>query len=181
MSCDEALSQSYRLGENPEALRQLVNRSGHAALVFNALDGYGTGRLKNYDREAEDIAALGFDCSELDLRSYFNDFEGLRTRLGGVELLWVVGGNTFVLARAMTGVALRRGGRWSGRYRPSRLCGLQRRCMRDRSDLDGCHLIDEPDVIPDGLLARRSTDDARLAPLEDRPSLAVRSRRGTVR
>jgi dipeptidase E len=141
---------SYRLGENPGALRRLVGRPGRAVLVFNALDGYGAERLKNSEREVDDIAALGYKCAELDLREYFEDFEGLRARLQAVDLIWVVGGNTFVLARAMTqsrfGEAI------------SELLALNRIVYAGYSagvcvigpDLDGCHLMDDPDVIPDG-------------------------------
>ena len=93
---------SFRLGRNRGALRDLVGRAGRAALVFNACDVYGDSRLRKLERETEDIASLGFECEELDLRSYFADFDGLRSRLETYDLTWVVGGNSFVLARAMT-------------------------------------------------------------------------------
>jgi dipeptidase E len=141
---------SYRLGENPKALQQLVGRSGRAALVFNALDGSDAGRMRNFERERGDIAALGFECSELDLRDYFGDFAGLRERLERVDLVWVVGGNTFVLARAMTESCF--GAAIVDALVNDRLvyAGYSAGICVTGPDLDGCHLMDEPDVIPDG-------------------------------
>lgn len=84
---------SFRLGRDRGVLRDLVGRAGRAALVFNACDFYGDSRLLNLERETEDISSLGFECEELDLRSYFGDLEGLRSRLDTCDLIWVVGGN----------------------------------------------------------------------------------------
>jgi len=93
---------SYRLGSHPEALRELAGGHGRAGLIFNALDAYGKDRLRILPREVDDVASLGFQGEELDLREYVDDFDGLRRRLVTFDLLWVVGGNTFALARAMT-------------------------------------------------------------------------------
>ena len=48
------------------------------------------------------MRSLGFDAEELDLRTYFHGGGDLRGRLETYALVWVVGGNAFVLARAMT-------------------------------------------------------------------------------
>ena len=94
---------SYRHGHDPDALRGLVGRSDAvAALIFNACDGYGGDRLQNLPRERDDLKQCGFDGEELDLRLYFDDFDGLCDRVARYDLLWVVGGNAFVLAKAMT-------------------------------------------------------------------------------
>lgn len=76
---------SFGLGRNRGALRDLVGRAGRAALVFNACDVFGGSRLRNLERETEDTASLGFECEELDLRSYFANFDGLRNRLDTVR------------------------------------------------------------------------------------------------
>jgi dipeptidase E len=141
---------SNRVGANPQALRELVGGAGRAALVLNALDGYGAERPKNLDREASDIAALGFECEELDLREYFRDSSRLRDRLGNVDLVWVVGGNTFVLARAMT--ESRFGDAIHEAIFGERIvyAGYSAGVCVTGPDLDGCHLMDEPDVVPAG-------------------------------
>jgi dipeptidase E len=141
---------SFRLGHNRDALRDLVGRAGLAALVFNACDIYEDGRLRNLERETEALAKLGFACEELDLRSYFGDFEGLRSRLDIYDLIWVVGGNSFVLARAMT--QARFGEAISKPLGDGRLvyAGYSAGICVTGPDLEGIHLMDEPDAQPDG-------------------------------
>jgi dipeptidase E len=141
---------SFRLGSDRGALRDLVGRAGRAALVFNACDVFGDGRLRNLERETEDIASLGFECEELDLRSYFEDFEGLRNRLSTYDLIWVVGGNSFVLARAMT--LSRFVQAVSKPLDDGRLvyAGYSAGICVTTPDLEGIHLMDEPDARPDG-------------------------------
>jgi dipeptidase E len=141
---------SYRLGRDRGALRELVGREGRAALVFNACDIYGDRRLLNLDRETEDIASLGFACEELDLRSYFADFEGLRSRLDIYDLIWVVGGNSFVLARAMT--QSRFGQAAFNALDEGRLvyAGYSAGICVTTPDLEGIQFMDEPDALPDG-------------------------------
>jgi dipeptidase E len=141
---------SFRLGRNRVALRDLVGRPGRAALVFNACDVYGDSRLRNLERETEDIASLGFECEELDLRSYFADFEGLCNRLDTYDLIWVVGGNSFVLARAMT--KSRFGEAASKPLDDGRLvyAGYSAGICVTAPDLEGIRLMDEPDALPDG-------------------------------
>jgi dipeptidase E len=141
---------SFRLGRNREVLRDLVGRAGRAGLVFNACDVYGDNRLRNLERETEEMASLGFECEELDLRSYFGDFEGLRTRLDTYDLIWVAGGNSFVLARAMSqsrfGQAVSKPLDDGGLVYAGYSAGI---CVA-APDLDGIHLMDEPDALPDG-------------------------------
>jgi len=53
------------------------------------------------EREFNDLRNLGLFPEELDLRDYFDAQDDLRRVVGEVDALWVVGGNTFVLRRAM--------------------------------------------------------------------------------
>jgi dipeptidase E len=141
---------SFRLGRDRGALRDLVGRTGRAALVFNACDVYGDNRLRTLGREIEDIASLGFECEELDLRSYFEDFEGLHHRLDTYDLIWVVGGNSFVLARAMT--QSRFGQAVSTPLDDGRLvyAGYSAGICVAAPDLEGIGLMDDPGALPDG-------------------------------
>ena len=140
---------SYRLGVDRNALAELVETPGRAGLVFNALDGFAD-RLRIFARESNDLRTLGFECEELDLRSYFDDLEGLTDRLSHFQFLWVVGGNTFVLARAMTQSRL--GEALSAPLSDGRLVygGYSAGSCVAAPDLEGIHLMDDPEVIPDG-------------------------------
>ncbi|HEY1734469.1 MAG TPA: Type 1 glutamine amidotransferase-like domain-containing protein, partial [Acidimicrobiales bacterium] len=95
---------------------------------------------------------------ELDLRDYFGGPDDLADRLGRLDLLWVVGGNTFVLARAMGAAGFpaalhRRAGTGDGFVYAGYSAGA---CVAG-PDLRGLELIDEPDLVvagyPDGIEA----------------------------
>jgi dipeptidase E len=141
---------SYGLGENAAALRELAGAQARTAVIFNARDAYRGERLKYQEREFAALRALGFFCEELDLRSYFGDSDTLRARLATYDLVFAVGGNTFVLARAMTesgfGTAIR------GQLLENRIVygGYSAGACIVGPDLDGCHLIDEPDAVAEG-------------------------------
>ncbi|OGM32037.1 hypothetical protein A3D01_02850 [Candidatus Woesebacteria bacterium RIFCSPHIGHO2_02_FULL_39_13] len=94
---------SFRLGNETEKLKNMVGANGKAAIIHNSLD-FSTNleRLaKSKIDEANDLKSLGFKPSELDLRDYFGKTGRLREKLKEFGLLWVRGGNTFVLRRAM--------------------------------------------------------------------------------
>jgi dipeptidase E len=141
---------SFGVGENGQALRDLVGQGTRAAVIFNARDAYRGDRLKYAEQEFGSLRALGFSCDELDLRAYFGKTEDLRARLGSYDLVFAVGGNTFVLARAMTesgfAAAIR------AQLDADRIvyAGYSAGACVAGPDLDGCHLIDEPDVVAEG-------------------------------
>jgi dipeptidase E len=96
---------SFRLGNQPERLVDLVRDNKNALVILNACD-----MLMEHERQIrveQEIAALqglGFGAEELDLREYFNN-EPMRGQLSALlatrGLVWVRGGNSFVLRRAM--------------------------------------------------------------------------------
>jgi dipeptidase E len=93
---------SYRLGDHEEKLVALVGRPGaKAAVCVNALDNMkSTVRADVLRRELDDMRRLGFVPEELDLRESFAR-DGLLDRMGTYELIWISGGNVFLLAKAM--------------------------------------------------------------------------------
>jgi len=95
---------SERLGERAGALLAMVNGK-RVAVIANGYDGCTEVartiyRAEVYDPVAE-FQSLGLDAQELDLRAYFGDPQSLRRRLSAFDLVWVMGGNSFVLRRAM--------------------------------------------------------------------------------
>jgi dipeptidase E len=141
---------SYGLGGHASALVDLAGDAARTAVIFNARDAYRGERLKYQEQEFAALGALGFSCEELDLRSYFGESDALRARLADYGLVFAVGGNTFVLARAMTeagfGAAIRE------QLGEDRIVygGYSAGACVVGPDLDGCHLIDEPDAVADG-------------------------------
>jgi dipeptidase E len=95
---------SERLGERAGALLAMLTGS-RVAVIANGYDGASAMareiyRTEVYDPHAE-FKALGLQPHDLDLRAHFGDVASLRQRLAGFDLVWVMGGNSFVLRRAM--------------------------------------------------------------------------------
>lgn len=96
---------SYRFGSAPDRLTALVAPGARVAVVSNALDLILDESRRSYARNVHDpladLAAMGFSPFDLDLRRWFGDAAGLERELADVGLVWAVGGNTFLLRRAM--------------------------------------------------------------------------------
>ncbi len=96
---------SFHLGNQPHALLNLVNGDLRAAVVINACDYQSAEeRLIRVQQEINALQSLNFIPFELDLRNYFNNEQKqseLHDLLADCGLVWVRGGNSFVLRRAM--------------------------------------------------------------------------------
>jgi len=89
---------SFRLGDHPQRLFELAGHGRRLALVANALDGsLEQVRWAGVDREVTELASLGFLVTEIDLR----DGLAATKRLPEADVIWVRGGNVFVLRRTL--------------------------------------------------------------------------------
>src|SRR5437667_9897786 len=92
---------SFLLGNRANELVSLV-RTRKAAIIANALDNVEGDVRRGYTQgQIEELTKLGFHAQEVDLRDYFGGPGGLARRLNDVGLVWVTGGNSFLLRRAM--------------------------------------------------------------------------------
>jgi dipeptidase E len=92
---------SFRVGNEPEALLELLGNGRRTALIVNADDYKSAGdRAVSLRRELDELTGIGLDPTEVDLRDYFDAPGELATRLAGFDLIYVRGGNVFVLRRA---------------------------------------------------------------------------------
>ncbi|MDQ6849164.1 MAG: peptidase E [Actinomycetota bacterium] len=89
---------SFRIGDHPNRLLELAGKGRRLALVCNALDGMADEvRQAGVDREVAELTSLGFVVTEADLRH-----GALAARhLVAADVIWVRGGNVFVLRRAL--------------------------------------------------------------------------------
>jgi dipeptidase E len=96
---------SYRIGDRAGSLLALLGSGKRTAIISNALDNISATARAIYRDEVYnphvELRALGLKTEELDLRRYFGQVEALRARLSAFDLVWVMGGNAFVLRRAM--------------------------------------------------------------------------------
>ena len=155
---------SFLLGNDANALRSLARRPT-ALVVANALDHAASHLRDSYARRSvEALEALGFSTGELDLRDYFAARDHIGAAVRDVGLVWVNGGNVFLLRRAM------------------RQSGLDRYIIERRSDdgfvyggysagacvagltLRGAHLVDAPDAIAPGYGDANIWDGLGLVP-----------------
>jgi dipeptidase E len=136
---------SYRLGSHADVLSRV---GGRALIVMNALDGYEQ-RMQSWDREVDDLARLGYQSEELDLRAYWGGSSGLVQRVAAVDLIWVVGGNAFVLARAATAARLAAALAVSPTIT---YAGYSAGACLSSVDLQGIDLMDEEQRRPRGYL-----------------------------
>jgi len=93
---------SYLIGPAADELVKLC-RGRRVLICVNAGDGF-TDRerwSRAVSRQVRDLSALGFVYDFLDLRAFFRDSDALVEKLRWADLVWVIGGNTFVLKRAL--------------------------------------------------------------------------------
>ncbi len=89
---------SFRMGDHPARLLELPGHGRCLALVANAMDGAPNDvRQAGVQREVTELTSLGFLVSEVDLR----DGREASAQLPKADVIWVRGGNVFVLRRAL--------------------------------------------------------------------------------
>ncbi len=143
---------SYQLGDRSAELTTMVHGEKRIGVIRNALDfSTDVSRLKKgQEEEFFQLESIGLKPEAIDLREYFFDSNPLRELLKELDALWVVGGNTFILRKA---------------FRQSGLDNLLIERLGDKNfvyagysagacimtpTLKGIHLVDEPDLVPDG-------------------------------
>jgi dipeptidase E len=93
---------SFRMGNRPEQLPKLVGDSTRVAVIANAMDGDLVAvRRAGVEREVTALSALGFRPEELDLRAHFDEADAVEAVLAEYGLLWLRGGNVFMLRYAL--------------------------------------------------------------------------------
>lgn len=98
---------SFRIGDHPDVLTRLAGRdtSGRpqALVVANAIDAADPAdRAQRVGEELARLTALGLAAAELDLRNHrADDDSALTAALSACDLLWLRGGNVFLLRHAM--------------------------------------------------------------------------------
>lgn len=142
---------SFRNGNKPEKLLELLGDGRRTAVIFNAVDFKSeSDRAIDYAAEAERLKGIGLEPTEIDLRHYFGKPDGLKEALVGFDLIWVRGGNVFVLRRAFKQsgadeVIVELLAQDSAVYG-----GYSAGVDILQPHLHGIELVDPPDVVPDG-------------------------------
>jgi dipeptidase E len=142
---------SYKIGNESDKLRALIPANNKkTAYISNALD-FSTDFERRKQSEQFDIDQLktfGLDVKLLDLRDYFGKKIELEKKIAEFGVIWVRGGNCFVLRQAMKLSGLddilkslrKKDGILYGGYSAG-VCVLA-------PTLKGLELMDDPDVKP---------------------------------
>ena len=96
---------SYFIGDHDDVLVDMVGPNRRMAIITNALDAIPLEdqiafAQKHFDA-VEYFAEFGFDPSLVDLRQYFGRENALRKMLSRYGVVWALGGNSFLLRKAM--------------------------------------------------------------------------------
>lgn len=142
---------SFRNGNKPEELLKLLGKGRRTALINNAQDFLlPPDRSSRRDEEIDRLKSIGLDPIEIDLRLYFGKPQGLKEELADFDLIWVRGGNAFVLRRAF---------KQSGADKAVAELLTEDRIVYGgysagidmlTPSLHGAELVDEPDIVPSG-------------------------------
>jgi len=140
---------SYGIGYNPAALQSLVGSNKHAAVVCNAQDlASKAERDERVSRGFDEMKNLGFTPTELDLRDYFDNSEPLANELRRYGLVWIRGGNSFVLRRAMKQSGFDVAIKPIVEHEEIVYAGFSAGSCVAAMDLHGIELVDDPDSVP---------------------------------
>ena len=119
-------------------------------MILNALDVFHDTRNRGSESLSGDLENLGWQCAELDLREFFGKPDRLALALAESSLVWAVGGNAFVLARAMSAAGLRTVVESRRKDPDFAYGGFSAGACVAGPDLAGLHVMDDPAVLPDG-------------------------------
>lgn len=93
---------SFRIGNQAARLQRLVGGKVETAVIANAVDADPTPvRQAKVEGELEALSALDLRPEELDLRTFFDRPDATEAALDGYGLVWLRGGNVFVLRHAL--------------------------------------------------------------------------------
>lgn len=142
---------SFRLGNKPEELLTLLAGRKRTAIILNAMDMVGSeDRAESLKCEVDDLKSIGLEPTEIDLRNYFGKPDELKQALSNFDLVWVRGGNAFVLRRA---------------FRQSGADEIMKELLANDAivyggysagidmltpTLHGAELVDDPNIVPEG-------------------------------
>lgn len=94
---------SYLWGNKPELLFHMLGSNKHVALITNSADQFPEpGIVERLQQDQAYLSNLGMTSERLDLRDYFNNNDALVNDIKKFGLIWVRGGNAFVLRRAFS-------------------------------------------------------------------------------
>jgi len=142
---------SYFLGNDPTKFANLFSSNKKVAIIMNAADSFGPALRPEYLRkEVASLSEIGLEGEELDLRDYFTNHEALALKLHQYGGVWAMGGNTFVLRRAMRQSGFDQCAPALVRSNQLVYGGFSAGAVVATKTLRGIELVDDPEQLPKG-------------------------------
>jgi len=145
---------SFRTGDSYPELIRMAGAGARVGVISNAVDFIPAPDREAYARKVfdpiADFRAYGLDAYDLDLRDYFRRPGALLAELERTQMVWAVGGNAFLLRRAMRQSsfdAIAPGLIWAGRLVYG---GWSAGACVAAPSLRGLELMDDPAVVVEG-------------------------------
>lgn len=140
---------SYGIGNDPVALQSLVGPNKKAAVICNAQDlATRAARDERVTKGFDEMKRLGFTPTELDLRDYFDSPQTIADELQKYGLIWIRGGNCFVLRRAMKQSGFDVAIKPLVEQGKIVYAGFSAGSCVAAPNLHGIELVDDPDSVP---------------------------------
>lgn len=156
---------SYRAMGREAELAALFGKGSKVAVINNSKDGKS---IEEREQKLNEVLSFLKDIelkpTDIDLRNYFKNSAGLKEELQKYPAIWVAGGNTFVLRRAM---------KYSGcdkllsemiRKNEMMYGGDSAGAILATPSLHGSEYGDEPDLIPKGYSEEIVWDGLKFVP-----------------
>jgi dipeptidase E len=142
---------SYRAGNYTDKLVDLFGEKTRVGLITNAKD-YKTAseRKEGVNEITTFLKSLNLRAEEIDLRKYFKNQDFSEKDLAKYQAVWVAGGNTFVLARALRQSGARRVLANMVRKNEIIYGGESAGAIMPTPTLTGVQFGDDPNFIPAG-------------------------------
>lgn len=161
---------SYHLGTRAKEFASMFSSNKKIALISNALD-YSTDlvrKAKSAQRELDDLKMLGLEPTEIDLKEFFGKKEEIKEKISGFGGIWMRGGNSFLLRRALAQSGLDE--ILQELKKTDFVCaGYSAGACVLAPTLLGIHLADEPGVVPQGYQKEIIWDGLDLIPYSVAP------------
>jgi dipeptidase E len=145
---------SYRLGNEPQKLAELFSDNKNIAVIGNAMDFVDdlTRKEKIEDSFAE-LKNIGLIPEEIDLRNYFEKQNELNKKLNNFGAVYVRGGNSFILRRAMSESGFDKIIKEKNNDLNFIYAGYSAGICVLSPTLQGIEFVDDPNIVPKGYKA----------------------------
>ncbi len=143
---------SYKFGNYTDELVKLSSSNKRVGVIMNAVDWSGDKERvnKSLNEQFDGLKSLGFNPEQIDLRNYFGKSKELKKHLANFGLVWVYGGNTFVLKRAYEQSGF-------GEIIKEMIlkdeiiyAGFSAGVVILSNSMKGLEIVDDPSIVPDG-------------------------------